>query len=380
MATKNLTQTFVDRVALPESGRLKYWDSGGKSSEPGLGLILGKQKKTYVFATTTADRRSVQRTLGHHPQLSLAEARQAAREEREKIHSTGGRVPTLEKALAEYLEYMARKGRSSTWAAQMKREIEKHAGDWLSRRLDSLETRDALLRHERITDVSGPYVANRVMRALRAVINRALKRHSLVGKAANPILAVEWNAERAASLETEDAALPHYVDLLQKCPKDVRIYRLVVLLTGCRPAAAQKLRWENVWLDEAVFGFHDDKTGAYSVPVCQYLVEILRDYQEAEEGPLFPEIQSNPHRRYVKGLPPPKDWRKYFKTMAKRVGISDVDSNTLANHGLRTKTGLIGPDHYEFAGLDYYRPIVDRITASILETAGLSTRPSWPAH
>jgi len=405
MARKHLTQSFVNEQRSPKTGsKLIFWDDDPR----GLGIIFGKTKTTYVFQRlvikdgkrtshrtvigehrTITDAEAVKRhgdaavekakAAGNYQELraagwTLEQARARARELKSFHAKTRGGVPTLDDAITSYLEYMEHQKRADRYISQLKTEIQRYCADWVPQRIDRISVADAQDRHRFVTSEYGPVVANRVMRHFRAVVNKRLKRDGLLGKVSNPFLAIDWNREHERRLKTTTRSFAGYVAKVLKQPDDVRVYRLSQLLTGGRPGAVAKLRWENVHLDHAALGFASDKTGPYSVPICDYLVQLLRDFRAnplSSDDLVFPHIANNEHRRKVKGVPPTNDWRKLFKTMAKDEKIDEIDRNTLANHGRRTKTGLVGPDHYEFAELDYYRPLVERVTRRILKEAGL---------
>jgi hypothetical protein len=69
--------------------------------------------------------------------------------------------------------------------------------DWLDQPLSVLGKDPSLvaLRHEKITAENGPYIANGCMRSLRAIYNHARKMARSL-PAENPVIAVDWNAEK----------------------------------------------------------------------------------------------------------------------------------------------------------------------------------------
>ena len=80
-----------------------------------------------------------------------------------------------------------------TFSSSLEREVKKHLSDWTARLLADIARTDARERHELLTKRSGPYVANRCMRHLRAVWNTAEREHDLPRC---PVVAVHWNKER----------------------------------------------------------------------------------------------------------------------------------------------------------------------------------------
>ena len=74
MASKRLTDVGIERLAPPAEGRLEVWDA----LVPGLGLRVGGRRKSF-FVITRVDGRQKRVTLGVHPALTIAAAREKAR-------------------------------------------------------------------------------------------------------------------------------------------------------------------------------------------------------------------------------------------------------------------------------------------------------------
>lgn len=68
--------------------------------------------------------------------------------------------------------------------------------DWLDWPLAKLGETPTLVveRHERISELNGPYIANGAMRSLRAIYNHALKSNPTL-PGVNPVKAIDWNVE-----------------------------------------------------------------------------------------------------------------------------------------------------------------------------------------
>ncbi len=69
----------------------------------------------------------------------------------------------------------------------IKSEADKYLADWLKRPLHEIERSECRAFHEKLSKDNGPYIANRIMRHIRAAWNTALKEHDLP---ANPTIAV----------------------------------------------------------------------------------------------------------------------------------------------------------------------------------------------
>src|SRR4030095_10899690 len=84
-------------------------------------------------------------------------------------------------------------------------ECDKHLSDWNARGLAAITRTECRQRHEHLSQASGTYLANRVMRHFRAVYNTMLKEYDLP---ANPTVAVHWNKEHRRQEPIPWADLP----------------------------------------------------------------------------------------------------------------------------------------------------------------------------
>lgn len=168
--------------------------------------------------------------------------------------------PTLRAAMALHLDGMRAKERSARSIETIAREMADYLGGWLDRPLVQITRSECREFHRKVSDENGPYIANRIMRHVRAVWNTALKEHELP---ANPTIAVQWNKEHWRQEPIPWANLPAWhttVTSLEPIIEDgnrvgarpgVRgDYQLFVLLTGLRRMDAATVRWEHLNLDE----------------------------------------------------------------------------------------------------------------------------------
>jgi integrase len=127
--------------------------------------------------------------------------------------------------------------------------------------LHQISRTDCRELHEDLTEDNGPYLANRIMRHVRAVWNTALKEHELPG---NPTIAVHWNKEHRRQEPIAWGDLPAWhaavVQLGERRTTERdqvrtgnavrRDYNLFLLLTGLRRMDAATMRWEHVNLSD----------------------------------------------------------------------------------------------------------------------------------
>ena len=90
---------------------------------------------------------------------------------------------------------MRAKDRSPVSIGLVEDESQKYLADWLTRPLVEVTGIDCRRRHKKLTEDHGPYIANRVIRHLRAAWNTAARVHPDIPKE-SPTRAVAFHRER----------------------------------------------------------------------------------------------------------------------------------------------------------------------------------------
>jgi integrase len=231
-----------------------------------------------------------------HP-WNATTARQRARELLGKV--AGGADPsaevrrrhggaTLRDAMGLHLDGMRAKERSARSIETIEREMRDYLDTWLDRPLVQISRSECREYHRKVSEENGPYIANRIMRHVRAIWNTALKEHELP---ANPTIAVQWNKEHRRQEPIPWENLPAWhatVTSLEPIIEDgKRIgarpgvrgdYQMFVLLTGLRRMDAATVRWDHLDLEHARLHRPNPKGGkdrAFTIPLSTTCVEIL---------------------------------------------------------------------------------------------------------
>lgn len=329
--TVEITERFLETFDLGTEERARLWDS----RITGFGVTIGKRRVTFVAQRRVgSEQRTV--TLGHWGPakvraqlphlLSVPRAREAAlemlvdmkrgedprAEERKKLEG-----PTLGEAFDLHVSRMRANQASPRSIETITTERDKYLADWVARPLRSIERADCRATHEKLSKENGPYIANRVMRHVRAAWNTALKEHDLP---ANPTIAVHWNKEHRRQEPIAWAKLPAWsttVDTLEPIIVDGKRvgmrpgvrgdYQMFMLLTGLRRMDAATVRWEHVDLDAGELHRPNPKGGrerAFTIPLSSACVKILekrrtenkQSFKEGDGGWVFPS-------RALKGKP-----------------------------------------------------------------------------
>lgn len=305
MATLKLTERTLAAIAVPtDEAQTYHWDHELR----GFGVVVGKTgRRTFVVRGRTPGGALRKVTIGTAGQprdedghlwsvtLARLEARKilgamaGGKTPAPRRSGTAASGPTIGDAFDLHLARMKKKGASSSSVRTVEYERDKYLADWVDRPLASITRTDCRERHEQITQDNGDYIANRVMRHVRAIWNSMLKEHDLP---ANPTIAVHWNKEERRQEPIPWAKLPSWwatVSTLEPVlaggkrvgerPGIRGDYQLLVLLTGLRRMDAATIRWEHVNLDDATLRRPIPKGGkdrAFTVPLSTACVEVLK--------------------------------------------------------------------------------------------------------
>ncbi|MDH3668713.1 MAG: hypothetical protein OEN23_17460 [Paracoccaceae bacterium] len=360
-----LTEAAVKRFAPDGKTTQKMIADEG---QPGLYLKIGLTMQTYVVQRQIKDptkkdgRATVRRTLGTPTDLSVAEARSAARAELHKIEEEGAerarhrrdrKAITLGEAWLAYRAKLIRKSRSPGTISDYENKLtsEKGMASLLDKSLATLSEQPEIAAdlHAKITARSGPYFANGCMRVFRAVYNDARKNRRLGLAPENPTDAVEWNPEKRADDSVPPAGLPDWYSEVCALDNGVRrAFHLFCLFSAMRPGALAIARWEHVDLENRVLHVPNPKGGekrAFNLPLCRQLIGCLRLarahgrrlHPVLAQTYVFPAESADGHisewrEKSVRAVG--KELRQTWATYAARIQVNDLFMKLLMNHAI----------------------------------------------
>ena len=392
--TMLLTEKAIARLPLAETGQYKVRDVELK----GFFVRIGKRTKTYMVQgehwQDGCREFAVQKKLGEFNAISAREARTQAKEILVKF-SKGERPDepdkprpgsiTLRMAWDRYREaHMIRKGRAARTIENYQDYMERLLGDWLDWPLAKLGQRPNLViaRHEDLSVKNGPYIANSVMKVLRAIYNHALRGNRDI-PTFNPVMAIDWNVEHRRDTGMGEDDLGDWFEKLLALDKPLRReFHLFTLLSGSRPTAIKVARIEHLDLRKRVLHIPKPKGGAdkaFDIPLSRAMIRCLiramrigrvmfpvqSDYwlfpADSESGHLID------HKEGRKVLPKwGNDLRQTYRTLAQVAEVSELDIHLLMNHSLRgVNAGYITRDKLVRGHL---RKQQERISGVILDS------------
>jgi site-specific recombinase XerD len=171
---------------------------------------------------------------------------------------------TLRQAWQRYLEaHLVRKRRSEKTISGYRDHVERILVDWLDAPLNELAMDPARVakRHDEITKENGPYMANGSMRTLRAIYNHARKTNRSLPRD-NPADAVDWNEEKRRDTGMGIGDLKGWLKELASLENPVRReFHLLMLLSGSRPTALQKVKPNHIDFRRRVLRIEKPKGG-----------------------------------------------------------------------------------------------------------------------
>jgi integrase len=358
-----LTDKAIAKLPFAQHGQYKVRDAELK----GFFVRVGKRSKTYMVQgehwRDGFREFAAQKKLGEFGGVSARDARVKAKEA--LVGFTRGERPglpmrvahgaiTLRGAWDRYRDaHMTRKGRAERTIENYRDYMERLLGDWLDQPLAKIGLRPDMLieRHDRLTQRNGPYVANSVMKAFRAIYNHALKGNRNL-PAYNPALAIDWNPEyrRDTGMGIEDLT-GWFVEVALMDKPLRREFHLLSLLTGSRPTALKTIRVEHIDFKRRVLHIPKPKGGAekaFDIPMSRAIVRCIirairfgrQTHPVQSEYWLFPSDSATGHLYETKedrsvlskwG----NDLRQTYRTLAQVAEISELDIHLLMNHSLR---------------------------------------------
>lgn len=390
-----LTNSTIDRLSIPLSGRCTYFDTELR----GFGLRLGATGKTYIVQR---DVNGTSRTLtiGQHGVFTPIQARKKAIELlnllaqgrdpiAEKRRSQSQRT-TLQTAFDSYLEVRTL---SDNTAAAYKRVMQTSLRDWCHKPLLEITREMVSKRYATLRRTKGNAHANTTMRTLRAVMNFAAGQYEELNLV-NPVMVLSqtraWVKEsRRTTIIKKPQLAKWYAGVMQLPSQIGRDYLRLVLFTGLRRREAARLLWKNVDFDDKTFTAIRTKNGQdLTLPMSSFIYTLLHDrYQIAEltadeDNPplyVFPGPGANGHleepKKFLELVTESSgveftvhDLRRTFITIADSLDISAYAIKMLVNHSIGGNDVTGG---YVIRNIERLRSPMQRITNAFMQAIGI---------
>ena len=202
-------------------------------------------------------------------------------------------VPTLRHALEGYLR--GRPTVSANTRSQYRRRFERHAPQWLDRRLDELGRKDVERRFLALSEHAGPSVANAFVKLLGAVYRAACADHD---ELRDPVAEWRMGGGKLHRVPRRTIAPPAEVlprwrrGLEASVPEVMRDMVWMGLFTGLRVSEVSGLRWGDIDASQSWLRIRETKSGRpLELPVTRQVRGVLERRREAPDvdgGWVFP--------------------------------------------------------------------------------------------
>jgi integrase len=351
-----------------------------------------------VYKTSAGKRRRM--TIGKYPGMALADARAKAQEAR--IQAKTGHDPAQDarddarqKALADVDKhdrnfkalmerYIARVADHQKGGREKIRAIRKYAiAEFGNRPIDGITTLEISSFLHRLSDDSGPVMANRTSAYLSAAFKWLLRNGYINNNAASGIGRISAERERPRDHVLDDAEIQLLWRAIEKSPSSFGRIVQIALLTAQRRGTIAAMQWDDLDLDDGLWTVRgeDMKSGrAHILPLSTQVVAILKTIPRQRGPYVFGKLGSGPFSGFSKGkrrlteVSGTKDWRPHDlrRTANTRlIGFADKDvRRRILDHVPDTRD--IEALHYDqFDWLPRMRVALDELGNRIEEIVGI---------
>jgi integrase len=364
MPQRKLTDLIVEHAKAPAAGRLELWDA----LLPGFGLrVTGRGSKSWVLLYRLGGRDALKRrlTIGTYPALSLAKAREHARNVFDDV--ARGEDPaatkrtqsqTVSMIADEFIERYA-KPRNRSWK-ESERILARYVKPrWGGRQMTNITRNDVIQLLDAIVDRGTPVMAKLTHSTIRKLFNWAVDRGVI---AASPCIRIPppGRANDRDRVLSDDELCSVWAGCDRLGWPFGPVVRLL-LLTGQRRDEVATMSWQDIDFKAARWSLSRDKTKnkrAHEVPLSAEVLAILRTLPKVHDELVFttngrvPVAGFSMAKRRLDtavaalrtdgNLPPLVDWHLHDlrRTMASgmaRLGIAPHVIEKVLNH----QTGAI---------------------------------------
>lgn len=347
--SRNLTETYLESVRPPTSGRLSLRDG----NPPGFGVsVTANGVKSFVLDYRIFHRKR-RMTLGRWPELTVEEARDAATHARKDVREN--RDPLLTKHqsrdmrtvhelaadyLSKYAEPYKRESSVDDDRTMLATIVRPRIGDYAVAAI----TREHIQKiHKDLA--ATPYRANRCLALLSKMFNLAIEWNATnrVWRSDNPALGVKKYPEEKRSRWLDKKEIGGLLKVLDKYPeqKTANAIRLI-LLTGSRKGEALAAKWADIdftnrlWRKDSA---HTKQKREEFAPLNSDAVKLLKRMRQTAKDTdefLFP--------GRIAGRPL-EDLKIHWAEIRKLAGLPDVHihdlRHTYASHLVSTGVPLL---------------------------------------
>lgn len=351
MPRLKLTARNVKSIKPPGNRRADYWDTDPK----GFGLRVSESGRKTWMVMYRVDGVQRRLTLGTYPALSLAEARQKAKDAMQDVSKgidpsavkqAGRKAETFKELAAAYLERHAKRNKRS-WKKDERAiecDLNPAFGD---RKAVSIQRQDVVRVLEKILARGAPIQANRVHEIARRIFSWAAQAGE-AGIKVNPAAGIEKPAKenQREKVLTDDEIRAVWKAMEAQTQLMGAMFKLR-LITAQRGGEISHMRWPDIDGDWWTIPGEYSKNGrAHRVPLSPLALSILDEIQSVTDkqewvflspslkGPITSIWKATAGIRNRSGVAfRPHDLRRTASSlMTGRLGVTRFDVKKILNH------------------------------------------------
>lgn len=382
MPELRLTRRTVDEIPHPAKGQIIYRDT----TLSGFGIRVGAKSKTYIVEGQV-NRRTKRVTLGrtdlYPPETArrkalivLGEMADGVDPVAEKRKKAAQKV-TVKMAFDRFFE--ARPDLAKATIENYSRTGYVYFKSWAKKPIGEITRQMVMKKHQDMSRNNGKITANDSFRHFRSVYNFTAAIEDDLPP--NPVGILSdanlWNKELRRQTIVEAKQLPAWWTAVASEPDYARDFLFLALFTGMRRGELQRLRWENIDLDERKLHLPKTKNGdPLTLPLSDFVLDLLAERKRRAGASLWVFPGNGPSGHLVEpkkflqrvtaasGVPfTLHDLRRTYITIAESLDIPHYALKRLLNH--RTSGDVTGG--YIVINVDRLRGPVELIAQRILE-------------
>jgi len=374
-----LTSDNVSKLPTPEKGQREYFDldKNGRPINSGFALrVSATGVRSYVLhyrpRSGPYKGRLRRMVLGRVGELTLAEARESARNHRAEIRDKGldpleekartaqaealeaaKRRETYRQAVEDYIHKYQEGKKGNRTSGEIKRVLLKEGAGWLNRPLDEITRKDIHDVLDSLMADGKPYLANRTRAYLRTFFGWCVRRDKI---AHSPVEGVErpFDREKPRERHFTDAEIKALWKTADQIGGVRGAFLKIALLTGKRRGEIGGMAWDELDLRKkreptwTLPAARSKNNRDHKMPLPPLAVRILEAQPKIKDNPLvFP---GRKDKRPMSG------WSRIQKDIQDKSGIADFTFHC-CRHTLKTRLGESGiPPHVKDKVLHHAPP------------------------
>jgi integrase len=365
---KSLTAAYADAAEPPkDAAQVDVWDTRLK----GFGLRVSRWGRKSWVAMYRHGGRKRRVTIGEYPRLSLADARDMARNILADAAKGGDpatakleerKADTFEMLAALYIQRYANQHKKPRSVHEDKRIIDRELlPAWRQRKAHDIRRVDVIALLDKIMDRDAPVMANRVKALVSKIFNFALERDIVEVNPAASIASPGAEQKRDRVLSADEVRQIWAAVDKSGGRKAAALFKLL-LLTAQRKSEVLGMTWDEVDSDSGWWTIAAERSKnhlAHRVPLTPSAMTILRELQSVNStGLVFPGGKrgqplanvAKPLRQIVSDSGIQFRWHDLRRTAASHmtgIGVLRLVVSKLLNHVEQSVTAVYDRHSYD---------------------------------